>query len=167
MQKVVIGLATHTSGVAFCSTDLDHIFGNNVGNEFGVLMIGKGPHGPEFAYDIVRIQSLMIYSDIVEYKIVGDTKTPLLRCLPFISKLKRGDITTNGQYMNCQTFSNLQVRPLLKNSLHNVHIDPRDTYGEKNPLYLSVLLGFFWCLRRCPTFISNTYGTTRWLLQDK
>ena len=31
----------------------------------------------------------MIYSDIIEYKIVGDTKTPLLRCIPFISKVKK------------------------------------------------------------------------------
>ena len=65
-QKVVIMLANNSSGIAFCSTDLGHIFANNVGNEFGVLMIGKRPHEPEFAYDIVRIQSLMIYSDIVE-----------------------------------------------------------------------------------------------------
>ena len=65
-QKVVIMLANDIFGLAFCSTDLGHIFGNNVGNEFGVLMIGKGPHEPEFAYDIVRIHSLMIYSDIVE-----------------------------------------------------------------------------------------------------
>ena len=78
--------ANDSSGLAFCSTDLGHIFGNNVGNEFGVLMIGKGPH--EFAYDIVRIHSLMIYSDIVEYNIVGETKAPLLRCFPFISKQK-------------------------------------------------------------------------------
>ena len=28
----------------------------------------------------------MIYSDIIEYNIVGDTKTPLLRCIPFISQ---------------------------------------------------------------------------------
>ena len=77
-------LANVTSGLAFCSTDLDHIFGNNVGNEFGVLMIGKGPHEPEFAYDIVRIHSLMIYSNPVEYNLVGDTKAPLLRCLPSI-----------------------------------------------------------------------------------
>ena len=76
-QKVVIILANDTSGLAFCSTDLGHIFGNNVGNEFGVLMIGKGPHEPEFACDIVRIHSLMIYSDLVEYSIVGDTKAPL------------------------------------------------------------------------------------------
>ena len=54
-QKVVIMLANNTSGLAFCSTDLGHIFGNNVGDEFGVLMIGKGPHEPKFAYDIVRI----------------------------------------------------------------------------------------------------------------
>ena len=54
-QKVVIMLANDTSGLAFCSIDLGRIFGNNVGNEFGVLMKRKGPHEPEFAYDIVRI----------------------------------------------------------------------------------------------------------------
>ena len=86
-QKVVTKLANDTSGLAFCSTDLGHISGNNVGNEFGVLMIGKGPHEPEIAYDIVCIHSLMIYSILVEY-IVGDTKFPLLRCFPFISKIK-------------------------------------------------------------------------------
>ena len=131
-QKVVIIRANDTSGLAFCSTDLGHIFGNNVGNEFGGLIIGKGPHEPEFANDIVRIRSLMIYSDLVEYNIVGDTKAPLLRCFPFISKLKGGDIITTGQYMNYQTFSNLQFRPLLKNSSHSIHIDLRDPSGEKN-----------------------------------
>ena len=51
--KFVTMLANDTSGLAFCSTDLDHIFGNNVGNQFGVLVKGKGPHEPNFAYDIV------------------------------------------------------------------------------------------------------------------
>ena len=96
-QKVVIILANDTSGLAFCSPDLGHIFGNDVGNQFGVLMKGKGPQEPHFAYDIVRIHSLMVYSDLVEYNNVGDTKAPLLRCFPFISKLKRGDIVTTGQ----------------------------------------------------------------------
>ena len=84
-QKVVVMLANDTSGHAFCSTDLGHIFGNNVGNEFGVLVIGKGPHEIEFSYDIVRLHSLMIYSDLVELGIVSDTKTPLLRCF-FLSQ---------------------------------------------------------------------------------
>ena len=136
-HKNVIMLANDTSGLAFCSTDLGHIFGNNVGNQFGVLMKGKGPHEPQFAYDIVRIHSLMIYSDLEEYNIVGDTKAPWLRCFPFISKLKEGDIITTGQYMNYQTFSNLQFRPLFKNSFHSIRIDLRDTSDEK-VLFVSV-----------------------------
>ena len=132
-QKVVIILANDTSGLAFCSTDLGHIFGNNVGNQFGVLMKGKGPHEPQFAYDIVRIHSVMIYSDLVEYNNVGDTKTPLLRCFPFISKLKGGDIKATGQYMKYQTFSSLQFRPLLKNFFHSLHIDLSNPSGEKIP----------------------------------
>ena len=78
------------------------------------MLRGKGPHKSEFPYEIVRIHSLMIYTDLIEYNIVGDTKAPLLRCFPFISKLKSGDIITTGQYMTYQTFSNLQFRPLLK-----------------------------------------------------
>ena len=92
-------------------------------------MRGKEPHEPSFAYDIVRIHSLMIYTDIAEYNIVGDTKAPLLRCFPVISKLKSGDIITTGHYMNYQTFSNLQFRRLLKNSFQIIHIDLRDTSG--------------------------------------
>ena len=132
-QKVVIMLANDCSGLAFCSTDLGHIFGNNVGNEFGVLLIGKGLQEPEFAYAIVRIHLLMIYSDIVEYNIVGDTKAPFLRCFHFISKLKGGDIVTLGQYINYQTFSNLQFRPPLKNSFLCIHTILRDPTGEKIP----------------------------------
>ena len=132
-QKTVIMLANDTSGLALCSTDLVHNFGNKVGNQFGVLMKRKSPHEPQFAYDLVRIHSLMIYSNLAEYRISGDTKAPLLRCFPFISKQKGGDIITTGEYMNYQTFSNLQFRPLLKNSFHSIHIDLRDTSGEKVP----------------------------------
>ena len=105
-QKVEIYLANEASGLAFLSTDLGHIFRSNVGNEFGVMLRGKGRHKAEFAYDIVRIHSLMMYTDLIEYNFVGDTKDPLLRCF-FISTLKSGDIVTTGQYMNYQTFSNL------------------------------------------------------------
>ena len=132
-QKVKVYLANEESSLAIFSTDLGHIFGGDVRKDSGILMRGKEPHEPTFAYNIVRIHSLMIYTDIVEYNIVGDTKAPLLRCFPFISKLKSGDIITTGQYMNYQTFSNLQFRRLLKNSFHSIHIDLRDTSGEKIP----------------------------------
>ena len=99
-QKVEIYFANDASGLAFFSTDLGQIFGSNVGYEFGVMLRGKGPHKPEFANDIVGIHSLMIYTDLIEYNIVGDTQAPLLHCFPFISKLKSGDIITTGQYTN-------------------------------------------------------------------
>ena len=60
MQKNEIYLANEGSGLAFSITDLGHIFGNEVGNEFGVMLRGKGPHNLEFAHDIVRIHSLKI-----------------------------------------------------------------------------------------------------------
>ncbi len=122
-QKVKVYLANEESSLAIFSTVLRHIFGGDVRNDLRILMSGKGRHEPTFAYDIVRIHSRMIYTDIVEYNIVGDTQAPLLRCFPFISKLKSGDIITTGQYMNYQTFSNLQFRRLLKNSFHSIHTD--------------------------------------------
>ena len=97
------------------------------------MLRAEGPHKPEFAYDIVRIHSLMMYTDLIEYNVVGDTTAPLLRCFPFISKIKSGDIVTTGQYMNYQTLSNLQFRLLLKNCFHSIHIVLRDTSGEKIP----------------------------------
>ena len=88
-QKIAIYLTEDQSVFIVQSADLSHIFGCDLEqNHTGVIMKGKGPHYPQYSYDIIRIHSLMIYSDIIEYKIVGDTKTPLLRCLPFISKVK-------------------------------------------------------------------------------
>ena len=73
----------------------------------------------------------MIYTDLIEYNNVGDKKAPLLRCFPFIPKLKATVNISTGQYMNYQTFTNLQFRPLLKNSYHSIQIDLRNTSGEK------------------------------------
>ena len=121
------------SSLIISSNDLGHIFGGDARNNRGIMMLRKGLHKALFAYDIVRIHSLMIYTAIVEYNKVGDIKAPLLRCFPFISKVKSGDVITTGQYMNHQTFNNLQIRRLLKNSFRSVQNDLRDTSGEKIP----------------------------------
>ena len=125
-QKIAFSLVNDESSLVISSIDLGHIR-----NDWGILMLGKGLYNPLFAYDIVRIHSLMIYTDFVECIIVADTKAPLLRCFPFLSKVKSGDVIITGQYMNYQTFSNLQFRPLFENSFHSVHRDLRDTRGEK------------------------------------
>ena len=109
----------------------------------------------------------MIYTDLIEYNIVGYTKAPSLRAFSLISKLKAGDIITTGKYKNYQTFSSLQFRPLIKKSFRSLHIDLRNTSGKKHFVYLLVSLVLFWCLEKSRTFISNLKDVTRWLLQDK
>ena len=83
-------------------------------NQRDVILTGKGPNYPQCSCDIIRIHSLMVYSDIIEYNVVGDTKTLLLRCIPFNSKVKNGDIMNTGQYIKYQFFTNLQFKKLLK-----------------------------------------------------
>ena len=99
-QKVAFSLVNYEYSLVISSSDLGHIFGGDVRNDRGILMLGKGPHKPLFAYDIVRIHLLMIYTGTVDYNIVGDTKAHLLRCFPFISKVKSGDVITTRQYLN-------------------------------------------------------------------
>ena len=61
-QKVKVYLANEQSILANFSTDLGNIFGGDVRTDLGMLMSGKGPHEPTFAYDIVRFHSLMTYT---------------------------------------------------------------------------------------------------------
>ena len=87
-QRISLSLPNENSLLVIFSTDLCHVFGcEEAVYGMGVFMSGAGPHFPKFPYDIVRIHTLMICSDIVEYNIVGDTKAALLRCIPFISKI--------------------------------------------------------------------------------
>ena len=83
-------------------------------------MSGAGLHFPKFPYDIVAIHTLMIYSEIVDYNIVGDTKAALLRCNACIFKIKIGDIT-------------ITISKILKNSFHSIKLQLRDSYSEKVP----------------------------------
>ena len=126
----------------------------------------KGSLKPKITDDLVRIHSLLIYTVQIEYKIVGNRKAPLLSCFCFVSKLKTGDIVTTGQYKNYQTLSNLEFRPLLKNLFHSLHIDLRETSGEKTP-FVSVKTS---CLVLMFIKASSIYfylkDVTRWLLQD-
>ena len=57
-HKVAIHLPKEKSCLAFFSTDLGHNFESNVGNEFRVMFREKGPHKPEFAYDIFSNKSV-------------------------------------------------------------------------------------------------------------
>ena len=99
-QKVEIHLANDIAGLVFVSVDLEHFFADIDGKEFGLMVRGKGPHKPKFDFNIVRIHSFSIYTNLFEYNIVRKTKAPLLRCFPVFSKLKAGDLLITGQYLD-------------------------------------------------------------------
>ena len=120
--KVKVYLANEESSLSFFSPDLGHKFGGDVRNDLGIKKKAK---------ICLRYWSHPFTHDLYWHCRVGDTKAPLLRCFPFTSKPKCGDIKTIGLYMKYHTFSNLQFRRLLKNSFHSIHIDLRDTSGEK------------------------------------
>ena len=108
-HRISLSLRNENYLLVIFSADLCHVFGcEEAVNAMGVFMSGVGPHFPKLPYDVVRIHTSMIYSDIVEYNIVGDTEAAPLRCILFISNIKNGDITSTGQYMNYQNFPNLQ-----------------------------------------------------------
>ena len=60
----------------FFNMELGHIVGSYVGKEFGVMLRGKIPHKPGFAYGIVFIHCLKHYTDLIEHCIVATQKFP-------------------------------------------------------------------------------------------
>ena len=101
--------------VAFSCSDLVWTLESNVVKDFRVLFRSNWHHKPMFAWDNVGIHFLVMYVFPMNFNFVGDPEAPLLLYLPFISKVKRGNFVTSGQYMNFQTFSTLQCRLLQKN----------------------------------------------------
>ena len=85
-----------------------------------------------FPADIQRIHSIMIYTDLIEHSIIGNAKAPILRCFPMISRLRDGYLTLT-QFMNYQTFDNLQFRKVMKNSFHSIKVELRHSTGELIP----------------------------------
>ena len=73
IQKIEIYLKIEGSDLAFPSADLENIFGSIVGNNFGEMLRGKRPHKPDFAVNTVRVYSLIIYTELIEYNIVRET----------------------------------------------------------------------------------------------
>ena len=84
-QDVEIHLTKKTIGSGFVWYGQSCILGSKVDDGFGVMWGRYGLQEPKYAYDIVRKRSLMIYTELIECIIVGDTKAPLLHCSRVIS----------------------------------------------------------------------------------
>ena len=165
-QRFEFYLANEGSGLAFFSTELGHIYGCIVGNEFGVMLRRKRPQKPEFASDIVRIHSLMTNTNLIEYNIVDDTKGQLLRCFFSFqsSKLETLNVLdSTWAIRHLATCNSDHCKKFL--SLYSYWLE---TWAVKKYfLYLVVSIVLSWSLKKPPTFISYLKDVTKWLPQDK
>ena len=80
-RKVEISFASDISDLSFFSRDLGYISGSDVGKEFGVMLKDKGPHKPEFVNDTVRLQPLMIYTNLIRVHYPWRHKNPIAALL--------------------------------------------------------------------------------------
>ena len=69
--------------------------------------------------------------------------------------------------MRYQTFSNLQLRKLLKKSFHSIHLDLRDTSEGNLPLVSVCITPPVLMFKKASITFSNLQDFKTWLLQDK
>ena len=80
------------------------------------------------ADDVVNLtqgfDTLYVYTDIVESRIVGDTLAPLLRALPISGR--------HGDRVSAR-FTNVHYVPLLCSNFNSIEVDIRDDMGRRVP----------------------------------
>ena len=90
-------------------------------------------HYGEFPVDLCSRNNLIfIYTNIIEYQYVGDTKAPLLRVRDSKQRLKNGSVC-ELEPTHRIVFSNLNYRKLLSNTIQSISIELRTEMGELVP----------------------------------
>jgi hypothetical protein len=121
------------------SPDLAHIFGFGGDDVF----IGANINlESTFPVDICRFHSIIVYIDIIQHGIIGDTRAPVLRTLPFgtrVQSMKKtrqfdfDDVVRFDTYMTHVSFNYLQYKPLLKKNFNQISVTLRDQTGSLIP----------------------------------
>ncbi len=116
LQKVIVRTVEGVS-ITFVER-LGHLFGFN--KAMAITGIEKAPH----VVDMKQIHTLFVYTDIIEYNIVGDTRAPLLR-----------NVSVEGEYGDIitKTYDSPHYVPLKQKFLNTVNINIRDDVGHYIP----------------------------------
>ena len=111
------------------------------------------------ADDVVNMtqgfNTLYVYTDIVESRIVGDTLAPLLRTLPISGR--HGDILSDR-------FTNIHYVPLLRSTFHTIEMDIRDDMGRRVPFEYGRMVRFIFVDARpdCSDELQRLLRATGW-----
>ena len=75
---------------------------------------------------------IFIYTNIIEYQYVGDTKAPLLRVIDSKQRLKNGSVC-ELEPTHRIVFTNLDYKKLLTNTIQSISIELRTETGQLVP----------------------------------
>ena len=118
-DKIRIGVNNETKynkrdsmfgGIEFVGEDICAIMGL-VGNRerkyfMKILALGKHISYPfDLPIDIQRLHTIMMYCDIIQPSIVGDTSVPILRCFPITNRYKKNGEIEFSHVMNFRSFT--------------------------------------------------------------
>ena len=108
-------------------------------------------------YDIVRMHSFMIYTELIQFKIIFDIKAPLVRVIPLISKLKPGEITSRSNTRIIWPLVPYNSKDCSKNNFKSFTLT-WETRAGKNPFEPLVFNRLTSIIGKTSNFFSNEKG---------
>ena len=124
----------------FVPEDVTLNFENDMHKTFGFLErrykgLKKQPNGKRVVFKsegtlknyLNEINTFYVYSDIVEYQVVGDVNAPLLRLV--------ASNQTNGLNFMSKVFDSPHYLPVSRNNINTIEIDIRSSLGD--PIYFT------------------------------
>ena len=128
-QSLVVSLPGERSLFRIVSDDLAQIFGHPT----NIPLFGKTNYvgAPT---NLERFNSINVYTDIIEPGFMGDTKVPLLRSFPTMSKIKLGHLSFD-QYTRHKDFPTILCKKVTKDHMHSISVQLRDETGKLIPFF--------------------------------
>ena len=129
-------------GIEFFGDDICSIVGlvgNSERKTFTNHMPGLSTN-PSYYFDlpvdVQRLHTVMMYCNVIQPSIVGDTSVPILRSFPISNRYKKNGEIEFTHVMNFRNFTlPLQFHKLLRNSFHSIQVDLRAQTGEPVPFF--------------------------------
>ena len=105
-------------------------------DSFDNLALGDGETKAfvaDYPFDLLAGKQLIyVYSNIIEYQHIGDTKAPLIRIIDSKQRLKNGSLC-EIEPTHTIVFSNLEYKKLLSNNFQCIEVQLRTETGKFVP----------------------------------
>ena len=126
-------LIKHT-GQAYAEFPKDIMFSEStpadiLGFERNKWYVEHSTHVGKFEVDLSRgVHNILLYTDIVEYSYIGDTKAPILRIVPLNARMRNNALQCINS-ITTKTFDDKEYKNLIQHDFHSITVHLRDSTG--------------------------------------